>query len=77
MVTHPLVGHYHRRDGRLGSYSIWHDRLRLKRARARRAYFALFERLGLLSADEQRTPHSVLVQPEAEFTIYLPPRRLD
>ncbi len=77
VVTHPLVGYYHRRDGRLGSYAIWHERLRLKRARARRAYFGLFERLGLLSADEQRSPHSVLVQPEADFTIYLPPRRLD
>lgn len=74
VVTHPLVGYYRRRDGRLGSYSIWHDRLRLERARARRAYFSLFERLGLLSAEEQRSPHSALVQPEAEFTIYLPPR---
>ena len=33
--------------------------------------------LGLVDAAEQQEPHSILIQPETEFTIYLPPRRLE
>lgn len=74
VLTHPLIGYFYRRDGRLGSYSVWHDRLRLCRGTARRARFAVFERLGLVAPDA--APHSVLLQPTTEFTIYLPPRPL-
>ena len=28
VLTHPLKGVFHRRDGRLGGYSVWHERLR-------------------------------------------------
>src|SRR5262249_52485734 len=27
ILTHPLIGVYHRRDGRVGTYKIWHDKL--------------------------------------------------
>jgi hypothetical protein len=74
LLTHPLRGYFHRRDGRLGSYSIWHDRLRPTVARCLRAEFPLLEQLGLVSPEEQARPHSVLLQPETEFSIYLPPR---
>lgn len=74
VLTHPLDGYFRRRDGRLGTYSVWHDRLVLRVGRAVRARFALFERLGLVAPDQ--TPHSVLLQRATEFIIFLPPRAL-
>lgn len=74
VLTHPLVGYYRRRDGALGSYSVWHDRLRLERAVVARARFAVFERLGLV--EPGAPPHSALVQAETEFVVRLPPVRL-
>ena len=73
-LTHPLVGYYERSDGRLGSYRVWHDRLRVKSGRLRQARFRLLEELGLVSEAEQQNPHSVMVSPRIEFTIYLPPQ---
>ncbi|MCL4256932.1 MAG: DUF2071 domain-containing protein [Anaerolineales bacterium] len=72
-LTHPLSGYYTRRDGRLGSYSIWHDKLEMQAAEVVEARFEALERLGVASFEEQRAPYSVLVQAETEFTIYLPP----
>lgn len=74
LLTHPLAGYYYRRDGRLGSYRVWHERLRVTPARLASAQFGLLARMGLVTAAEQAQPHSVLVQPETEFTVYLPPR---
>ncbi|ANM31489.1 hypothetical protein ABI59_20845 [Acidobacteria bacterium Mor1] len=74
VLTHPLTGYYVRRDGRLGSYSIWHDRLQLSTARCVHARVPLLEKLGLVTLEQQATPHSVLIQHETDFTIYLPPR---
>ncbi|MCW5732905.1 MAG: DUF2071 domain-containing protein [Enhydrobacter sp.] len=72
-LTHPLTGYYYRRDGRLGSYSIWHDRLHMQPARLLAARFDVLERMGIVDIEEQQQPYSLLVQPETEFTIYLPP----
>lgn len=74
VLTHPLSGYFYRRDGRLGSYAVWHDRLQLHHAVARRARFAVFEQLGLVAPDT--APHSVLVQHTTEFIILLPPHLL-
>jgi hypothetical protein len=41
-----------------------------------RAEIGLFDRLGIVPFAEQSRPHSVLLQHETEFTIYLPPRRV-
>ncbi|TDK23897.1 DUF2071 domain-containing protein [Luteimonas aestuarii] len=76
-LTHPLRGYYHRRDGRLGTYHVWHARLKVAPARLLHADFGLLDRLGLVTREEQQHPHSVLVEPLNEFTIYLPPRVLD
>jgi hypothetical protein len=73
-LTHPLVGFYHRRDGQLGTYRVWHARLDVAPAKLLRAEFGLLERLLLVNAAEQLRPHSVLLQPINEFTIYLPPK---
>src|SRR5262249_45699011 len=72
VLTHPLAGYYRRRDGRVGSYSVWHERLRLLRGTARQARFEVFHRLGLV--EPGAAPHSVLLQRATEFIIRLPPR---
>lgn len=71
-LTHPLVSFYHRRDGRVGTYRVWHDRLMVQAASLVTAQFGLLSRTGLVSAEEQQSPHSILVQPIVEFTIFLP-----
>ncbi|MBX3059283.1 MAG: DUF2071 domain-containing protein [Anaerolineae bacterium] len=73
-LTHPLVSFYHRRDGRVGTYRVWHEQLMVQPASLIKANFGLLSRTGLVTAEEQQMPHSVLVQPIAEFTIYLPPK---
>ncbi|MDB4981962.1 MAG: hypothetical protein JWM82_2714, partial [Myxococcales bacterium] len=75
-LTHPLMGVYTRRDGALGTYRIWHDRLRCTAGRVVDARFGLLDRLGVVPFAEQLAPHSVLLQHRSEFTIYLPPQRL-
>ncbi len=74
VLTHPLTGYYTRRDGRLGSYSVWHDRLKLSTGRIRNAEFGLLNRLNLVPFAEQLNPYSVLIQSHVEFIIHLPPR---
>ena len=73
-LTHPLAGFYHRRDGKLGTYRVWHKQLVVSAARLESARFGLLDRMGLVSEAEQQLPHSVLVEPINEFTIYLPPQ---
>lgn len=77
MLTHPVAGYYRRRDGRLGSYSVWHDEIPLTSAVPRHLHFSLYERLGLLSQEEMDRPHSVFLCPAIEFDIHLPPRPLE
>ncbi|SFC48322.1 DUF2071 domain-containing protein [Pragia fontium] len=76
-LTHPLTGFYYRRDGKLGSYRVWHQRLNVKPGRLGYACFGLLTRLGLVTEAEQQTPYSVLMEPLNEFTVYLPPRTID
>ncbi|MBL9002627.1 MAG: DUF2071 domain-containing protein [Myxococcales bacterium] len=71
ILTHPLDGYFRRSDGQVGSYSVWHERLSLRRGIAKRARFEVFEELGLLDATSR--PHSVLLQEQTEFYVYLPP----
>ena len=77
LLTQPTRGFYFRRDGALGSYSIWHDRMQPTIGAVKHARFPLFERLGLLAPSGAASPHSVLLAPTIDFTIYLPPRRVD
>lgn len=75
-LTHPLRGYYHRRDGKLGTYRVWHKQLNVVSGTLLKASFALLDRLGLVTVTEQQRPHSILLEPINEFTIYLPPRVL-
>lgn len=76
-LTHPLAGFYHRRDGKLGTYRVWHKRLDVKPASLKSAEFKLLSDLNIVLAEEQQSPYSVLIEPLNEFTIYLPPTLLD
>lgn len=76
VLTHPLRGFYRRQDGALGTYSVWHQRMRPTVGTVRSAEVGLLDRLGLVSRGEQRQPHSVLIQRDIEFAIRLPPRRV-
>lgn len=73
-LTHPLAGFYHRRDGKLGTYRVWHKQLEVSSANVKSANFGLLTRLGFVTEEEQQIAHSVLVEPINEFTIYLPPK---
>ena len=73
LLTHPLKGYFYRRDGQLGNYSIWYDRLQPTVGYVERANFSLLESLGLVVSGDLSDIHSVLIQPEIDFTIYLPP----
>ena len=73
-LTHPLRGFYYRRDGKLGTYRVWHDQLHVHPGQLVSAHFGLLSRMGLLSIEEQQNPHSVLIEPINEFTVYLPPQ---
>lgn len=75
ILTHPLLGVFYRRDRKLGTYRIWHDRLKMTEGRCVKARIGLFDRLGIVPFADQSNPHSVLLQHETEFTIYLPPHR--
>ena len=70
-LTHPLDGWFVRPYGRLGRYSVWHERLRPMIGSATRAHYLVFDRLGLVVRDQE--PHSVLLQPSVEFDVHLPP----
>ena len=59
-LTHPLAGFYHRRDGKLGSYRVWHGRLNPKPATLHSARFELLARLNLVCYEDQLKPYSVL-----------------
>ena len=73
VLTHALEGYYFRRDNRLGSYRIWHDRMRMTEGRVTRARYPLLADLGLVPLGDTRNVHSVLIQREIPFTVYLPP----
>ena len=76
VLTHPTNGFYFRRDGSLGSYSIWHPRLNPTVGACISADFDVYERLGLLSKTEQMQPYCVMIQNKTEFAVYLPPQRV-
>jgi hypothetical protein len=76
-LTHPWQGFDFRRDGALGSYRIWHERMRTTQGRAVRAKYPVLSELGLVPVGDVRNVHSVLLQREIPFTIYLPPLRVE
>jgi uncharacterized protein YqjF (DUF2071 family) len=76
LLTQPTRGFFFRQDGALGSYSIWHDRLRPTVGKIKRARYWLLQQLNLIQEGDCRNVHSVLIQRSVDFTIYLPPVRI-
>jgi len=76
ILTHPVLGYYNRPKQGIGTYEIWHPKMKLTHCTVEHLYFELFEKLGLLSKDEMLKPHSVLITPEIEFDVLLPPRKM-
>ena len=76
ILTHPVDGYFYRLDGTVGTYSVSHDKIEMTVAEPNDLYFALLERLNVLTPDEMQHPHSVLLCPETLFRIHMPPRRV-
>ncbi|GAA2883780.1 hypothetical protein GCM10010517_47070 [Streptosporangium fragile] len=74
LLTHPTLGWYRRRDGHVGTYSIWHPPMRPRHLAAVSARFRVFEQLGLTTPES--VPHSILAQRRLHFDIHTPPLRL-
>jgi hypothetical protein len=77
ILTNPVAGFYYRMDGRLGSYTIWHDLMEMTLAQPRKLHFALLERLKILTQEEMNRPHSIFITPTIDFDIHLPPVKID
>jgi hypothetical protein len=75
LLTQPSRGFYYLRNGALGSYSIWHDRMTPTMGEAASTTnHPVLERLGLIQIGDAAAIHSVLIQRSIDFTIYLPPK---
>jgi hypothetical protein len=75
-LTQPMRGFFYRTDGALGSYSIWHGRVSPTVGAIQEARYPLLQKLGLVDDGDQTDIHSVLLQQNIDFTIYLPPSRI-
>ena len=76
ILTHPVKGFYKRGKNVIGTYEIWHPKMELHEATYSELYFELYEKLGFLTREEMHQPHSVLITPQIEFDILLPPGKL-
>ena len=74
ILTQPVRGFYQRLDGRTGTYQIWHPEMHCTLGVADDLYFSLYERLGLLDAEQQQRPHSIFLCPQILFNVQLPPQ---
>ncbi|PJZ71581.1 hypothetical protein CH373_01755 [Leptospira perolatii] len=76
VLTHPFEGYFYRRDNHLGNYAVWHEKLSPTEGKIVKAEFGLLDKLGLVPYENQLKPHSVWIQPDTQFTVYLPPRKV-
>jgi uncharacterized protein YqjF (DUF2071 family) len=75
LLTHPLTGYYRRLDGQVAGYRVWHAPMHPTRGLAEQTRYEVLESTGLIASGQ--TPHSVLLERRSDFTVYLPPTRLD
>jgi len=73
-IVDPVFGWYRRRDGGVGSYSVWHRPLDLCEAATVSARFSVFEELGLIGPDSE--PISAALQTTTTFDVHTPPQRV-
>ncbi len=75
IITHPFKGYYFKSNGDLGSYSIWHKPLNLNEGKLKYGNFVLLKKYNIWD-DKNEDIHSVLIQHETAFSIYLPPKTI-
>lgn len=76
ILTQPVDGFLQRRDGALTTYSVWHPLFTPTLGRVEHIRCDLLQHLDLVSKEALSQPHSLMIQPSIDYTIYLPPRRL-
>lgn len=74
-LTGPLMG-FMGSERSLRSFKISHRALQVLPAVLRKIDFPLPVKQEMIAANEIGRPDSVMMVPEAEFTVYLPPRRI-
>lgn len=74
-ITGPLTG-FMGTAGRLRRFGISHRALRTLPATMNEIRFPLLADMGLVSEDSILRPDNVLLVPEAEFTVHLPPSKI-
>lgn len=74
-LVQPLIGFIGDKD-RLMRFTIWHPSVVPMAGEVEQLDFARLRALGLVDKDKMEKPDNVLFVPEAEFKIYLPPKRV-
>jgi len=74
-LTEPRIG-FIGPEGRTRRFAIGHRQLEVRLGKLNEMRIPLAHATGLLEEGEVEEPHSVLLVPWAEFTVYLPPRRI-
>jgi len=74
-LTGPMMG-FMGGKGKVRGFRINHRPLEVRSAVLKSIRFPLPVEKGLVRGDELQKPDSVLLVPEAEFTVYLPPHRV-
>jgi hypothetical protein len=72
-ICYPSRGFYLKTDGSVGSYSIWHEAIKLSGGSIMNLNFSAFSRLGLVCESNFNNPHSIICNKSIDFEIYLPP----
>jgi hypothetical protein len=74
-LIRPLIGFYGP-QGRIGRFEISHPHIEPRAMRLLDFRWPVLDAMGLVSEDEVKEPHNVLLVPESRFSIFLPARRV-
>ena len=74
-LTGPLIG-FIGPEGKTSRFAIRHKPLQHLAGRVYDINFPLIAKSGLLDSEKLTNPSNVLLVPEAQFTVILPPRRI-
>jgi hypothetical protein len=71
-LVRPLTGFF-ARNGRVGRFSIWHPDVKPRAGIIKDLHFPLLDSMNVIDDMMANKPNSVLLLPEAQFHIYMPP----
>jgi hypothetical protein len=75
-ITEPRVGFY-APSGRIIRFEVRHAPVVPLQGRARRVHIPSLTSSGILTEEELKSPDSILLASEAQFSVFLPPRSLN